>query len=78
MIEFVDVEEQEEFKKKVIELFNNELAYIVEGVAEQLYDHVVSTRKEIDTEKLARALIATRGRYKSVQDQAAAIKSMLS
>lgn len=46
-----------------------------------LYDYVTSlhaaAEAEVDGEKLTRALIATHGKYASLQDQAAAIRALL-
>jgi hypothetical protein len=44
-----------------------------------LYDYVAGLHAaaDVDTEKLTRALIATHGKYASLQDQAAAIKALL-
>jgi hypothetical protein len=44
-----------------------------------LYEYVASLHAagEVDVEKLTRALIDTRGKYASLQDQAVAIKALL-
>ena len=36
-----------------------------------------STPRAVDSEQLTRALLATRGKYASLQDQAVAIKALL-
>ena len=44
-----------------------------------LYEYVAGLRAggEVDSEQLTRALLATRGKYASLQDQAVAIKALL-
>jgi len=51
----------------------------VVAFANHLYEYVVGLRatSDINVEKLTRALIATHGKYLSMQDQAAAIKALL-
>jgi hypothetical protein len=49
----------------------------IEAFTKRLWDYLRSKSPEIDLNKLTHALISTKGKYASMQDQAEAIKNLL-
>ena len=81
--------DKEEFAKSVLELMRivsrsraSSITFTSSEIAlfiAHLYEYVtrLPAVADIDTDKLTRALIETRGKYASLQDQARAIKALL-